>query len=60
MRGDLLARHWLTGMMLGIHNVDAWPNTELVRLLLPAIEQHADVITLGWELDRIRPGPDEP
>ena len=60
MRGDLLARHWLTGMMLGIHDVDAWPNAELVRLLLPAIQQHADVITLDWELDRIRPGSDEP
>jgi hypothetical protein len=50
----LLARLWINGMLLGPVPVDAWPNAELARLLLRAVEQHGDRITLDVELGRLR------
>lgn len=40
----MLVRLWVTGRLLGPIPAEAWPNTELARLLLPAIERYADVV----------------
>ncbi len=50
---NLLARHWVNGMLLGVHDTDAWPNADLIQLLQPAVERHADMITLLDEIDHL-------
>ncbi|MFF8848299.1 hypothetical protein ACF08N_37575 [Streptomyces sp. NPDC015127] len=45
-----LGRLWITGYLLGPVPTHAWPNADLARLLLRAIEQHADDLALGDDL----------
>ncbi|MFI0454530.1 hypothetical protein [Actinomadura sp. 6N118] len=49
----MLARLWSTGRLLGPVPIEAWPSAELARLLLPAVEQHADAISVEDEIDRL-------
>jgi hypothetical protein len=49
----MLARLWATGRLMGPVPIEAWPSAELARLLLPAVEHHADAISLEDELDRL-------
>lgn len=49
----MLARLWATGRLLGPVPIEAWPSAELARLLLPAVERHADAISVEYELDRL-------
>jgi hypothetical protein len=49
----MLARLWSTGRLLGPLPIEAWPSAELARLLLPAVERHADTISVEYELDQL-------
>jgi hypothetical protein len=55
----MLARLWATGRLLGPVPVEAWPSAELARLLLPAVEHHADAISVEDELDQLLGGDDD-
>ncbi|WP_406423840.1 hypothetical protein [Streptomyces sp. NBC_01589] len=45
-----LARLWITGYLLGPVPTDAWPNADLARIILVALEHHADDRTLAEDL----------
>lgn len=49
----MLARLWSAGRLLGPVPYQAWPSAELARLLLPTLQQHADVLSVEDELDRL-------
>ncbi|MFD8396686.1 hypothetical protein ACFV2N_48005 [Streptomyces sp. NPDC059680] len=59
---EALARLWLTGYHMGPVPFDAWPSPELARLLLRALEHHADCLVLSDDLRRagLDAGTDEP
>ncbi|MER7820076.1 hypothetical protein [Streptomyces sp. NPDC096153] len=46
----MLARLWITGYLLGPVPTVVWPNNDLARSLLQALEQHADEKTLADDL----------
>ncbi|MFI9825906.1 hypothetical protein ACIHFC_36985 [Streptomyces sp. NPDC052013] len=46
----MLARLWITGYLLGPVPTDAWPNGDIARALLRALEHHADDRTLTDDL----------
>ncbi|MGW1617476.1 hypothetical protein ACWCQZ_51185, partial [Streptomyces sp. NPDC002285] len=48
----MLARLWITGYLLGPVPTDAWPNDDMARTLLRALEHHADDRTLADDLRR--------
>ncbi|MDX2565169.1 hypothetical protein PV371_36720 [Streptomyces sp. TX20-6-3] len=53
----MLGRLWVNGYLLGPAPEDAWPEEELVVLILRALEYHADARALTETLDHHR-GPD--
>jgi hypothetical protein len=53
----MLARLWITGYLLGPVPTDAWPNGDLARALLQALEHHADDRTLADDLRQAGLGP---
>ncbi|MFF3877112.1 hypothetical protein [Streptomyces sp. NPDC001978] len=59
-----VAQLWINGYLMGPIPVDAWPNADLTRLLLEALEQHADNLTFTDDLRRAgprrRPAPEHP
>lgn len=48
----ILARLWIHGFLLGPVPAEAWPNAELARLCLTALEHHCDIETLVEELQQ--------
>ncbi|MEV7951719.1 hypothetical protein AB0O74_32710 [Streptomyces rubiginosohelvolus] len=48
--GNLLARLWMTGFLLGPVPVDQWPNDLMAQNILEALECFADAITLEDDL----------
>ncbi|MFE9500627.1 hypothetical protein [Streptomyces collinus] len=47
----LLAKIWINGYLLSSIPRDAWPNQDLILLLLRALEHHADAVALTDALD---------
>ncbi|MFJ9752848.1 hypothetical protein [Streptomyces chartreusis] len=47
---EMLARLWIIGYLIGPVPTGAWPNSELARTLLQALEHHADDRTLTDDL----------
>ncbi|MFE4579358.1 hypothetical protein [Streptomyces chartreusis] len=47
---EMLARLWIIGYLMGPVPTDAWPNSDLARTLLQALERHADDRTLADDL----------
>lgn len=47
---EMLARLWIIGYLMGPVPTDAWPNSDLARALLQALEAHADDRTLTDDL----------
>jgi hypothetical protein len=54
----MLARLWINGYLLGPVPTDAWPNDDLARALLQALEHHADDRTLADDLRQQGFAPD--